>query len=84
MWKVYLGGKSLTCAIIFQRLPFQKQMCRMWKVYLGKEPDSFASSRLNASTSRQGKEIVWNKFQDFKNKIHMFEIFLKILAKSAR
>ena len=45
-------------------------MCRMWKVYCwGKAPDSFASSRLNASRSRQWTEIVCNKFQDLKAKI---------------
>ena len=44
-------------------------MCRMWKVYCwGKALDSFASSRLKASTSRQSTEIVWNKFQDLKPK----------------
>ena len=41
----------------------------MESVLLGKALDSFASSRLNASTSRQSTEIVWNKFQDLKPKI---------------
>ena len=40
----------------------------MWKGCWGKAADSFASSRLNASTNRQEKEIVWNKFQDFEAK----------------